>query len=39
MSALKSQTKLTLYKSLIMSIMTYACPSWEFAVNSYLLKW
>jgi hypothetical protein len=31
-------TKLTLYKALIMSIMSYACPPWEFAMDSHLLK-
>jgi hypothetical protein len=24
-------TKLTLYKALVKSILTYACPAWEFA--------
>jgi hypothetical protein len=31
-------TKLTLYKALIRSILTYACPAWEFAAVSYLLE-
>jgi hypothetical protein len=30
--------KLTLQKALIWSIMTYACPAWEFAADSNLLK-
>jgi hypothetical protein len=30
--------KLTLYKAFIRSILTYACPAWEFAADSYLLK-
>jgi hypothetical protein len=35
---LSVNTKLTLYKELIMSIMTYDCPAWEFAADSHLLK-
>jgi hypothetical protein len=31
--------KLTLRKALIRSIMTYACPAWELAADTYLLKW
>jgi hypothetical protein len=31
-------TELTFYKALIRSIMTCACPAWEFAGNSHLLK-
>jgi hypothetical protein len=31
-------TKLTLYKALIRSILTYACTAWEFAADSHLLK-
>jgi hypothetical protein len=31
-------TKLILYKALIRSILTYACPAWEFAVESYFPK-
>jgi hypothetical protein len=27
-----------LYKALIMSIMTYACPTWEYAAGAHLLK-
>jgi hypothetical protein len=30
--------KLTLHKALIRSIMTYACPAWEFAADNRLLK-
>jgi hypothetical protein len=35
---LSANIKLTLHKTLIMSIMTYAYPTWEFAADSYLLK-
>jgi hypothetical protein len=31
-------TKVTLYKALIRSIMTYAYPAWEFTADSHLLK-
>jgi hypothetical protein len=30
--------KLIIYKALIRSKFTYACPAWEFAADSYLLK-
>jgi hypothetical protein len=30
--------KFTLHKALIRSVMTYACPAWEFAAETYLLK-
>jgi hypothetical protein len=30
--------KLTLHKTLIRWIMTYACPAWEFATDTQLLK-
>jgi hypothetical protein len=30
--------KLALHRSLIRSVMTYACPAWEFAADTYLLK-
>jgi hypothetical protein len=30
--------KLTLYKALIRSIMTYVCPAWEFSAGSHLLN-
>jgi hypothetical protein len=35
---LRISTKLTLYKALIGSVLTYACPTWEFAADSHLLK-
>jgi hypothetical protein len=35
---LSVNTKLTLYTVLIRSIMSYACPTWEFAADSHLLK-
>jgi hypothetical protein len=35
---LSANIKLTLYKALIQSIMTYASPAWEFAANTHLLK-
>ena len=35
---LSTNIKLTVYKALIRSIMTYACPVWEFAADTYLLK-
>jgi hypothetical protein len=30
--------KLALHKALIKSLITYACPAWEFATDTYLLK-
>jgi hypothetical protein len=30
--------KLNLHKALIRSVMTYACPAWKFAAETYLLK-
>jgi hypothetical protein len=30
--------KLTLYKALIRSVLTYSCPAWEFAADRYLSK-
>jgi len=27
-----------IYKALVRSMLTYACPAWEFAADSYLLK-
>jgi hypothetical protein len=30
--------KLTLYKVLIRDLMTYACPTWEYAADTHLLK-
>jgi hypothetical protein len=35
---LNAYIKLTLHKALIRSVMTYACPAWEFAAESHLLK-
>jgi hypothetical protein len=35
---LRVSIKLTLHKALIRSVMTYACPAWEFAAETYLLK-
>jgi hypothetical protein len=35
---LNANLKLTLYKALIRSLMTYACPAWEFAADTHLLK-
>ena len=35
---LNIRLKLTLYKALIRSVMTYACPAWEFAADTHLLK-
>jgi hypothetical protein len=35
---LSTNIKLTLYRSLIRSVMTHACPSWEYAADAHLLK-
>jgi hypothetical protein len=35
---LSTDIKLTLHKALIRSAMTYACPAWEFAAETHLLK-
>jgi hypothetical protein len=35
---LSAKTKLNLYKALIRSKIPYACPTWEFAVDSHLLE-
>jgi hypothetical protein len=35
---LSAKSKLTLYKALMRSKMTYACSTWEFAADSHLLK-
>jgi hypothetical protein len=35
---LTANIKLTLLEALIRSVMTYACPAWEFAAESHLLK-
>jgi hypothetical protein len=35
---LSTNIKLALHKALIRSVMTYACPAWEFVAESHLLK-
>jgi hypothetical protein len=35
---LSANIKLTLHKELIRSVTTYACPAWELAAGTYLLK-
>jgi hypothetical protein len=35
---LSANIKLTVHKALIGSVMTYACPVWELAADTYLLK-
>jgi hypothetical protein len=35
---LSANIKLTLHKALIRSVMTYACPAWELAADTYVLK-
>jgi hypothetical protein len=35
---LSSNIKLALHKALISSVMTYACPDWEFAADTRLIK-
>jgi hypothetical protein len=35
---LSANIKLTLHKALIRSVMAYACPAWEFAADTQLLK-
>jgi hypothetical protein len=35
---LSTNIKLTLYKAMIRSVMTYACPTWEYAADAHLLK-
>jgi hypothetical protein len=35
---LTAYIKLTLYKALIRSVMTYACPTWEYMADVLLLK-
>jgi hypothetical protein len=34
---LSADIKLTLHKYLIRSVMTYACPAWEFAADTHLM--
>jgi hypothetical protein len=33
-----AKIKLTLHKALIRTVITYACPPWELATDTYLLK-
>jgi hypothetical protein len=35
---LNAKIKITFHKALIRSVMTYACPAWEFAADTRLLK-
>jgi hypothetical protein len=35
---LSANIKLTIHKSLIRSVLTYACPAWELAADTYLLN-
>jgi hypothetical protein len=35
---LSANIKLTLHKAQIGSVMTYACPDWELAADTYILK-
>jgi hypothetical protein len=35
---LSTNIKLTLHKTLIRSVMTYAYPAWEFAADTHLIK-
>jgi hypothetical protein len=35
---LNANIKLTLHKALIRSVMTYACPAWEYVEECHLLK-
>jgi hypothetical protein len=35
---LRTNIKLTLHKVLISSVMTYACPTWDFAAHTHLIK-
>jgi hypothetical protein len=35
---LSTHTKLTLHKAMIRSVITYASPTWEQAVDAHLLK-
>jgi hypothetical protein len=36
---LNTNTKFAFYKALFMSVMTYACSTWEYAADARLLKW
>jgi hypothetical protein len=35
---LSANIKLTLHKALIRSVLTYACPTWDFAADTHLMK-
>jgi hypothetical protein len=35
---LSANIKLTLHNALIESVMTYACPAWEFSADTHPLK-
>jgi hypothetical protein len=35
---LSAKIKLTLHKALIRTVITYACPAWELAADTYLLN-
>jgi hypothetical protein len=35
---LSANIKMTLYESLIRSVMSYACPAWEFGADTHLIK-
>jgi hypothetical protein len=35
---LSANIELILYKTLIRSVMIYACPAWELAADTYLLE-
>jgi hypothetical protein len=36
--SLSAKIRLTLHKALIRTVITYACPAWELAADTYLLK-
>jgi hypothetical protein len=36
---LSAKITLTLHKAVIRTVMTHACPAWELAADTYLLKW
>jgi hypothetical protein len=35
---LSANIKVTLHKTLVRSVMTYACPAWDFASDTRLMK-
>jgi hypothetical protein len=35
---LSAKSKLTLHKALLRTVITYSCPAWELALETYLLK-